>query len=89
MAREQHPDLVLLDLQILGMGGDMVLVELRANPTTCRIPVLMLSADATSKSRERLLALGADGYLPKPFDIAALLEKIDALLDAGRSFRPR
>ena len=67
----------------------MVLVELRANPTTCRIPVLMLSADATSKSRERLLALGADGYLPKPFDIAALLEKIDALLDAGRSFRPR
>ena len=89
LAREQHPDLVLLDLQILGMGGDMVLVELRANPTTCRIPVLMLSADATSKSRERLLALGADGYLPKPFDIAALLEKIDALLDAGRSFRPR
>ena len=80
---------MLLDLQILGMGGDMVLVELRANPTTCRIPVLMLSADATSKSRERLLALGADGYLPKPFDIAALLEKIDALLDAGRSFRPR
>ena len=80
---------MLLDLQILGMGGYMVLVELRANPTTCRIPVLMLSADATSKSRERLLALGADGHLPKPFDIAALLEKIDALLDAGRSFRPR
>ena len=80
---------MLLDLQILGMGGDMVLVELRANPTTCRIPVLLLSADATSKSRERLLALGADGHLPKPFDIAALLEKIDALLDAGRGFRPR
>ena len=83
--RKHLPDLVLLDLQLPGMGGDLVLAELRSDPVTRYLPVLLLSADATAYSRERLLALGADAYLPKPFNIAVLLEELDALLAGARA----
>ena len=79
-AREHRPQIILLDLQLPGMSGDEVLIELRADPRTARVPVLLLSADATAHSRKRLLAMGANDYLPKPFNIAGLLEKIDVLL---------
>ncbi len=79
-AREHVPDLILLDLQLPTMNGDAVLTELRADLRTGHIPVLLLSADATAQSRERLLALGANDYLPKPFNVAGLLSKLDALL---------
>ena len=80
LAQTLAPDLILLDLQLPGLAGDAVLRELRHHPRTARIPVLLLSADATSQSEERLLSLGASGYLPKPFKVAQLLEQIDTLL---------
>ena len=83
MAREQRPDVVLLDLQLPGMNGDAVLAKLRSDPATAQTPVLLLSADATTQSRERLLALGANDYLSKPFSVDELLEKVDVLLRAG------
>ena len=79
MARAERPDLVLLDLELPGMKGDAVLVALRADPLTSRIPVLLLTADATAQNRERLLGLGANDYLSKPFDVAGLLQKLDGL----------
>ena len=60
------------------MTGDAVLRQLEADPGSSHIPVLLVTADATTLSRERLLALGADDYRPKPFDIVALLEQMDA-----------
>ncbi len=74
------PDLILLDLQLPTMNGDEVLTKLRSDPRTRHIPVLLLSADATAQSREQLLALGANDYLSKPFSVAGLLDKLDALL---------
>ncbi len=79
-AREHLPDAILLDLQLPGMNGDLVLAEVRADLHIRHTPVLLLSADATVHSRERLLALGANDYLPKPFNVAQLLERLDALL---------
>ena len=84
-AREHLPDLILLDLQLPTMNGDAVLTELRADPRTSHIPVLLLSADATAQSREPLLALGANDYLSKPFEVAGLLSKLDALLHGSDS----
>ena len=84
-AREHLPDAILLDLQLPGMNGDMVLAEVRADQVIQQIPVLLLSADATMHSRERLLALGANDYLSKPFDVARLLERLDVLLLLNRS----
>ena len=83
-AREHLPDAILLDLQLPGMNGDAVLAEVRADQEIRQIPVLLLSADATVHSRERLLALGANDYLSKPFNVAQLLERLDALLLASR-----
>ena len=65
------------------MSGDLVLKELRAGLRTRHLPVLLLSADATVHSQERLLALGANAYQPKPFNVAELLEKLDAMLAAA------
>ena len=81
-AHDHLPGAILLDLQLPGMNGDEVLTALRADPVTAGIPILLLSADATLHSRERLLALGANDYLPKPFNVAELLERLDALLHA-------
>ncbi len=79
-AREGLPDLILLDLQLPGMKGDAVLAELRHDPRTQHIPVVLLSADATVLSRERLLAGGANDYISKPFKLESLLELLDRTL---------
>ena len=80
LVRDQRPDAVLLDLQIPGLAGDAVLAALRADPAMARLPVLLLSADATPQSRDRHMALGANGYMTKPFNLAELVEQIDTLL---------
>ncbi len=80
LARQELPDLILLDLQMPGMLGEDVLGELRRDPATQEIPVIVLSADATAHSRERLLALGADEYVSKPFQAEPLLELFDRTL---------
>ena len=84
-AREYLPDAILLDLQLPGINGDLLLTELRADQNIHQTPVLLLSADATVHSRERLLALGANDYLSKPFNVARLLERLDILLSVNRS----
>lgn len=71
------PDLILLDLQLPGMTGESVLAALRQNPVTTHIPVVMISADATAQSRERLLARGADGYITKPFELHVITDLLD------------
>ncbi len=78
--RDQQPDIVLLDLELPGMKGDEVLAALRSDALTSQLPVLLLSADATAQTRERLLSLSANDYVTKPFNIAELLEKIEGLL---------
>ena len=79
-ARQQPPELILLDLQMPGMRGEDVLDELRRDPVTRRIPVIVLSADATPRSRARLLAQGADEYVSKPFQMEYLLDLFDRVL---------
>ena len=80
LARQVVPALILLDLQLPGMTGEEVLAELRLDPGTRHIPVIVLSADATSRSRERLLDGGADAYLTKPLDLEGLLMLADQTL---------
>ena len=81
-ARCQRPAVILLDLQLPDQPGDEVLTALRADPLTREIPVVMLSADATPYSRERLLANGALAYMTKPFNVLELLRLLDATLGA-------
>jgi PAS domain S-box-containing protein len=81
LAREHHPDLVLLDLHLPDISGDVVLRRLRANPDTAQIPVVMISADAMPAQSDRLLAAGAYAYLTKPLDIKVFLDLINQVLE--------
>ncbi len=77
------PDIILLDLHLPDMHGDQVLSELKAEPATAAIPVIVLSADASHGVVRRLLASGALAYLTKPIELAEL----GTLLDTFRAAR--
>jgi CheY-like chemotaxis protein len=81
LAREHRPDLVLLDLHLPDLSGERVLHELRADERTRHIPVLVISADATTRQIERLRAAGALDYLTKPLDVDQFLAAVNAALD--------
>jgi PAS domain S-box-containing protein len=78
--REVQPSLVLLDLQLPEMPGDAVLRELWKDPLTRKIPVVILTADATHGLASRLLAAGARACLTKPLDVQQLLKTVDSLI---------
>jgi signal transduction histidine kinase/DNA-binding response OmpR family regulator len=71
-ARQHHPDLILLDLHLPGMTGEQVLAELKADPATAAIPVVILSAEASPGTIRHLLAAGAHAYLTKPIILTEL-----------------
>jgi CheY-like chemotaxis protein len=62
------------------MPGEQLLRRLKADPATARIPVIVLTADATKRQRERLLGLGALDYLTKPLDVQRFLDVVAATL---------
>ena len=78
-AARDKPDMILLDLHLPDMHGDRVLSELKAEPATAAIPVVILSADASPGVVRRLLASGAFAYLTKPIDLAELGTLLDAV----------
>ena len=82
MAREHHPDLILLDLHLPDSNGDQVLAQLRADPQTSEIPVVMFSAEDLPGKREQMLNAGARAFLTKPVEIRALLAMIDQFIVA-------
>jgi PAS domain S-box-containing protein len=73
LAREHDPALILLDLHLPDINGEQVLQRLRDDPVTASIPVVIVSADATSGQVQRLLASGATSYITKPIDVRELL----------------
>ena len=83
-AREGHPDLMLLDLMLPRLSGERVCQELRADPRTRTLPIIVLSARVQEAERLRALAAGANAFIAKPYDMARLVEEIHARLAAGR-----
>lgn len=79
MARTRLPDLVLLDLHLPDCFGLSVLESLKADPMTADIPVVVLSADASSTQVDRLLQAGAAQYLTKPLDVHEVLMLLDGI----------
>jgi len=79
-AREERPDLVVLDLMLPGASGYDVLGELRRRDETKDIGVILLSARKEEPDRIRGLSLGADDYLPKPFSPQELVLRVGAVL---------
>jgi CheY-like chemotaxis protein len=88
LAREHRPDLIFLDVHLPDVNGAQVLQELQADPKTRRIPVVVLSADATARQVERLRAAGAQEYLTKPLNVRRFLALVDDVLTGAAASRP-
>ena len=79
MVRQQQPDLVFLDLNIPGTNGADVLRELKGDPETRDVRVIIVTATG-EEGREQVISLGADEYFTKPFSPLALLRTVDRVL---------
>lgn len=82
MAQSQRPDLILLDLALPDMPGTQVLQELRADPATRSIPVIVLTASRDAEDRLKALSAGADDVMSKPVLDHVLLARVRNLLRA-------
>ena len=81
LAREQRPDMLFLDIMMPGRDGYDVCQELKNDPATKNIPVVMLTALVQQTDHQKALGAGADDYLTKPFSPTVLLQKIEQILD--------
>lgn len=86
--RKDPPDAVVLDLMLPEMSGEDVCRELKSDPSTAGLPVIMLTAKAQVDDRVAGLELGADDYVTKPFSPRELVLRIEGLLRRTRSSGP-
>ncbi|MGG7077405.1 response regulator [Clostridium sardiniense] len=80
IAKEEKPDLVLLDLMLPGMDGYDVCKEIKKNKETSNTAIIMLTAKGEELDKILGLELGADDYMTKPFSIRELLARVKAVL---------
>ena len=80
LARSEAPDLILMAISLPAMDGWEVTRLLKANPSTCHIPIIALTAHAMVSDREKAIVAGCDEYDTKPVDFGRLSEKIENLL---------
>ena len=80
LIRREGVDLVLLDLGLPGISGLDACERLRKDPSTARLPVIMLTAFGHHTAKVRGLDMGADDYVVKPVKPAVLLARVEALL---------
>jgi CheY-like chemotaxis protein len=80
MAVSEHPDLILMDMNLPELDGWEATKQIKADPATTRIPVIGLTAHALSGDRERALAAGCSDYHTKPVELPELLQQIEAVL---------
>ena len=84
-AKRERPDLVLTDIMMPRFDGLQLLRQLKDDPATRSLPVILLSAKAQSAEVQQGLELGADDYVTKPFDPLELIDRVNAVLaKAGR-----
>lgn len=86
-AMNQLPDatMVITDLKMPGMGGVTLVKEIRNHEEYDNIPIMVMTSDNVYETVHRLLALGVDDYVVKPFDNDVLVERVQAALEKRRS----
>ena len=81
-ARAEHPDLIFLDISVPGMDGIRATAELKRDPATRGIPVIILSAHPYGSVGKRAMDAGCDGWLNKPCDPRRLLQEVQRRVGA-------
>jgi two-component system cell cycle response regulator DivK len=69
LARMEHPDLILMDINMPGKDGFSATFDIRQIPELDHIPIVALTANVMKGDKERSLSAGCDGYIPKPIDV--------------------
>jgi signal transduction histidine kinase/CheY-like chemotaxis protein len=80
MVKQRRPALVLLDINLPGMNGLEIVNNLKNDPQTRQIPIVMVSANAMSESISKAMEAGASGYLTKPIEVKKLKEMLNSLV---------
>jgi DNA-binding response OmpR family regulator len=80
MAKDDKPDLLILDVMLPGLDGFEICSRLRNEPQTAKLPIIMLSAKGQDADKTTGLKVGANEYLTKPVNRELLLEKMTSLL---------
>ena len=83
IARSEHPDLILMDIQLPGMDGLTATALLKQDPVTADIPVIAVTAMAMTADRQKTRDAGCDRYISKPLSYRELYACIDGLLAAS------
>ena len=82
LIRKEKPELVFLDIVLPGMTGFAALRQMRRDPLTLHIPVIMISGNEQATEQFYVKRIGADDFMKKPFSRAEVFNRIEALLDA-------
>lgn len=85
IARNNPPDLILMDISMPGMDGKEATRQLRQLPELDHVPIIAVTANVMKGDKEDTLAAGCDGYIPKPIDVDRFPEQIAQFLQKGRS----
>lgn len=85
MARNDPPDLILMDISMPDLDGYTATRQLRQFPELDHVPIIAVTANVMKGDREQTLAAGCDGYIPKPIDVDRFPEQIAKFLNRGRS----
>jgi two-component system cell cycle response regulator DivK len=80
MAHRQHPDLIIMDIQLPGISGLQAMEALKADADTSDIPIIATTAYASGGDEQKLRASGCDGYMAKPIAVSEFLRLVDALV---------
>jgi len=81
LAKERHPDLVLMDILLPGIDGIAALGQLRADTATRAIPVIAVTASVMTHDRKKIMAAGFDGYQSKPIKVKEFIQAVREMLD--------
>ena len=80
ITRNEHPDLILMDIQLPEISGLDVTRRIKADPAICDIPIIAVTAFAMKDDEERILAAGCEAYLSKPISITTFMETVRRFL---------
>ena len=83
MAREEHPDLILMDISIPLIDGWEATRMLKGDPATSDIPIIALTAHALATDRAKAQEVGCDGYLAKPCEPRRVVAEVEKFIGAG------